>query len=125
MIDVKKEFVLWENLYSKKLTAAENRILPQNFAPATAQLERIKKYSTVNLCPDIAKMVQASILPDPLQLTPNESDVVNVSQKTVQKETTDIDESIIPIRNKTTSTQKTLQRSPLKNEDFGVLINDI
>lgn len=62
LIDVNKEEVLWQNTYYKIIGSNENRIVAQNFAPATEQLEKIKSYSTLELSPTIANLVETSIL---------------------------------------------------------------
>ena len=80
LIDVDKEQVLWQNTYYKTISSKENRMIAQNFAPATEQLEKIKSYSTFMLSPQVALMVQAKILPPPISTPKN--NIMNVSNQT-------------------------------------------
>lgn len=130
LIDVKKELVVWENLYYKKISSMENRMVAQNFAPATEQLEKIKSYSSIFLSPDIARLVAAKILPPPLPTEPGETAVVNVSN--VQKKrdvktlnSNSIQEKIVPLVNVTELKPKTVPPRRESNENYGVLINDL
>ena len=47
LVDVNKEVILWQNLYRKKITKVENRMMATNFGPAYEQLNKIKIYSTL------------------------------------------------------------------------------
>lgn len=78
LIDVKKEQVLWQNTYYKKITAVENRMVAASFAPATEQLEKIKAYSSLFLSREIAKTVESAILPPP-DIAPVGSNIIDVS----------------------------------------------
>lgn len=78
LIDVDKEFVLWQHTYYKNIASLECRIIAQNFAPATQQLEKIKFYSLYFLSPDIAKVIQEKILP-PVQ--PTQDEIIEVSDQ--------------------------------------------
>lgn len=122
LIDVKKESVEWQNLYYKKISSTENRIVAQNFAPATEQLEQIKKYSLTFLSPDIAAMVQAKIVPAPLLILPESTPVVNVS--TIQKKIEAPPEQIVPLNNTVLKTKTVVPRREM-NENYGVIINDL
>ena len=78
LIDVDKEQVIWQNTYYKNISSMESRMIAQNFAPATEQLQKVKFYSLYYLSPDVARMVQARILP---QMVPNQNNksVIDVS----------------------------------------------
>lgn len=96
LIDVEKEQVLWQGTYYKKIGSIENRMIAQNFAPATEQLEKVKFYSTYILCPEIARQIEAKILPAPIIL-PNDKPVLNVTniqQETLLNEIEDTQKSI-------------------------------
>lgn len=131
LIDVKKELVVWESLYYKKISSTENRIVAQNFAPASEQLEKIKSYSAAYLSHDIARMVEAKIIPPPLPVSPDDSSLVNISntqksQTTLQKAKVQntAPSQIIPI-NDTSLKPRTIAPRREINGDYGVLINDL
>lgn len=79
LIDVDKELVIWEGTYYKNISSMESRIVAQNFAPATEQMEKIKGYSSLFLAPNIAKKVAAEILLPPTVLPENDKNIINVS----------------------------------------------
>ncbi len=64
LVDVNQEFVIWDKTYYKKIASMEYRIIPNNFAPATEQLHKIKAYSKNDLAPLVASIVEAKILPE-------------------------------------------------------------
>lgn len=118
LIDVDKEQVLWQQTYYKNIGALESRILAISFAPATEQLERIKFYSTYLLSPNIAKMVEAKIVPQvsPLQ---NRNVFVNNASPKVESE------KIIPLKEEFELTTKPTMPVRIKTKSYGALINDI
>lgn len=81
-VDVDKEQIIWQNTYYKTISSFEDRMVAQNFAPATEQLEKIKFYSAYLLSPHIATTVEAKMFP-PILPSPkdnnNDSGIVNVS----------------------------------------------
>lgn len=116
LIDVDKEEVLWQSTYYKTISSRENRMIAQNFAPATEQLEKIKSYSSYSLCPQVALMVQTKILPPPL-LNPNGS-IIDVSN---QKENA----TVMPPPDEMELKQKIFVPSrPISNPN-GEVINDL
>ncbi len=114
LIDVDKELVIWQNTYYKKIASMENRIIPQNFAPATEQLQKVKFYSTFFLSPHIARMIQSRILPPPLPVQKME-DVVPISDtKTI----------ILPEEDTNLKPKMPIPaRTQIKN--FGAEVNDL
>lgn len=78
LIDVDKETIIWQNTYYKNIGSMESRIIAENFAPATEQLQKIKYYSLYYLAPAIASNVQEKILPPP---SLEEKNVVEVSNQ--------------------------------------------
>lgn len=115
LIDVDKEQVLWQNTFYKTISTKDGRILANNFAPATEQLEKLRAYSSYILSPQIARMVQAKILPPMLPIKPDEN-IVNVSDvKTPEP----LQEQIIELK------PKALPQRPSNSEDTGIIINDI
>jgi len=113
LIDVDKEQIIWQKTYYKTLSALSCRILAQTFAPATEQLEKIKKYSTDSLSPNIASMVELKILPPPIPLQ-QDNGIVNVSNtKTeIPQEDMDINSKVpIPARE--------------QSKTYGEMINDL
>lgn len=120
LIDVDKEQVVWQKTYYKILSTKDNRIIAQNFAPATEQLEQIKSYSTVLLTPEIAKIVEFKILPPPLPIQ-KESNVVEISNPSqnnsmgLSKEEMDLKPKAPPLRPTTSTLDK----------NTGEIINDL
>lgn len=117
LIDVDKEEVLWQGTFYKTIKAKDNRMLAMNFAPATEQLEKIKQYSLVTLAPDVAKMVQAKILPPPLPL-PNGNNIVEISDVKQVEDTPPAPIEALDLK------PKALPSRP-NTKNTGVIINDI
>lgn len=116
LIDVDKEQVLWQNTYYKTISSRECRIIAQNFAPATEQLEKIKFYSSYLLSPDIASMVETSILPPPISIPQGE--IIDISNQKQNQPIMPLPEDlelkpkiVVPMRNKSNS--------------YGAIINDL
>lgn len=118
LIDVDKELVLWQNTYYKNISALENRIVAQSFAPATEQLEKIKSYSTFLLSPQIANMVQSKILPPPILPINGTVTPVKLNMDVVNPESV-LQEENNELKN------KPMLRSRTKFESNGAIINDI
>lgn len=117
LIDVDKELVIWENTYYKSIGSMENRIIAQNFAPATEQLEKVKSYSTYFLSPDISRMVQSKILPP---VIPGEQDsIVDVSD--IKKS---VDE-VSPIQDELDIKTKNVIPQRTKKSNYGTVVNDL
>lgn len=122
LIDVKKELVLWQNTYYKTIGSMENRIVAQNFAPATEQLEKIKFYSSYLFSPIVAKTVEAKILP-PLLLGPKGEPIVEISNKKLNiKEQPEI---LIPETLELNLQPKIFNPARLRPNDYGTVINDL
>lgn len=117
LIDVDKEQVLWQNTYYKMINSKENRILAQNFAPATEQLEKIKSYSTYELCPQVAQIVQTTILPPPI-LSPD-GNIFDVSNR-------NMNEAVPPPVEELELRKKVIVKPrPSSNNANGAIINDL
>lgn len=118
LIDVDKEQVLWQNTYYKTINSIECRILAQNFAPATEQLEKIKFYSNYLLSPHIARMVTANVLPPPV-VNPKGDNIIDVSNRTPNGTIAPIQEEEADIKPKAIIPKRTQQRN------YGAIINDL
>lgn len=117
LIDVDKEQVIWQNTYYKNIGSFENRMIAQNFAPATEQLEKIKSYSMYFLSSDIARTVQTKILPPPL---PNTADnIVNVS------DTKNNSSIIVPPEEEIELNPKIIIPTRVQPKNYGEIINDL
>lgn len=116
LIDVDKEQVLWQNTYYKTLATVENRMIAVTFAPATEQLESIKAYSQNFLSLDIAKIVEAKILP-PLIAAPKSDGIVDISD--VKKESLPKDDTDLQLKTK----MPVPTRAQTKN--YGETINEL
>jgi hypothetical protein len=122
LIDVDKEQVLWQNTYYKTISSLAARILPNNFAPATEQLEKLKSYSTYMLSPHIASMVATNVLPPPIIL-PN-GKIMNISSKR-NSSGQNLNEMIMPSREETDLKPKTIIHSRKNNQNYGATLNDL
>lgn len=122
LIDVNKEQVIWQSTYYKKISSIENRIIANGFAPATEQLEKIKVYSTYFLSPEIARQVQAKILPQPI-IIPQGKPVINVSN--IQQE--ELLQQVEDGQKSLEFNQNIVAPVPSipKTENFGDTINDL
>lgn len=120
LIDVNKEFVVWQNTYYKTIGSMENRIVANNFAPATEQLEKIKFYSTYFLSPIIAQSVEGKILPPPI-LTPKGNPIVPISNTTSKPN--EKQEILIP--EELNIKPNIFVPTRLKPDDYGTIINDL
>lgn len=118
LVDVDKEQVLWQNTYYRKISASSYRIVAQSFAPCTEQLEKIKSYSLYLLSPQIASMVETSILPPPIIL-PN-GKILNVSNTNTQNP-----EDMMPSRDDIDLKPKTIIHQGKNNKTYGMNINDL
>lgn len=119
LFDVDEEKVLWQHNFYKKLAKVETRIIAQNFAPATEQLEEIRAYSQYRLSPKIAKMVKFNIIP---AMEPEkQKDIVNVS---TQKSPEVINNVINNIQEIEFKPNITAPKRPEKN-NFGEMIYDL
>lgn len=117
LIDVDKETVIWQNTYYKSIASMENRMIAQNFAPATEQLEKVRAYSTTYLSPLIASIVQSKILPPPL-LTPNGNGIIDVSNKSQA-------EIILPAQEDLNLKTKIVVPTKNTSKSYGAVINDL
>lgn len=115
LIDVDKEFVMWQHTYYKNISAMECRMIAQNFAPATEQLEKIKFYSLYYFSPDVSKIVQEKILPPVL---PNQNEIIEVSDQKQLDTTVPIPAELI-IRPKITVPKRVIQNG------CGANVNDL
>lgn len=116
LIDVDEEQVLWQNTYYKTISSRESRMIAQNFAPATEQLEKVKFYSSYLLSPHIARMVTTSVLPPPVSV-PN-GKIVNISNP-------QINETTMPIPETIDFKPKAIIHSRKNSQDYGATINDL
>lgn len=114
LIDVDKEQIIWQNTYYKILSSWQGRILAQNFAPATEQLEKIKFYSTYMLSPQIASTVEARILP-PLEPLAPDPGIVNVTNT----------QQTMPLQDDIEFKTKIFIPSRDKNKKYGENINEL
>lgn len=119
LVDVDKEQVLWQNTYYKKISANAYRMIAQSFSPCTEQLEKIKSYSLYMLSPQIANMVESSILPPPIML-PN-GQVLNINNKSGQN----LNEMTMPTREEADLKSKTIIHPRKGNQNYGMQINDL
>lgn len=116
LIDVDKEQVLWQSTYYKMINSMENRMIAQNFAPATEQLEKVKFYSTYLLSPHIARMVESSILPPAVSIP--KGNIVNISDKQTN-------ETTVPVPEETDIRPKAIMHSYKSTPNYGAVINDL
>lgn len=117
LVDVDKEQVLWQNTYYKSINTMEGRIIAQNFAPATEQLEKVRLYSTSFLSPTVAGIVQSKILPPPI-LSPGGKGIIDVSNK-IQAE------PVIPIQEDLNLKTKIVVPAKNYSKTYGAVINDL
>lgn len=120
LVDVDKEQVLWQNTYYKRISANSYRIVAQSFSPCTEQLEKIKSYSLYMLSPNIASMVESSILPPPIML-PN-GKFLDISNKNQGQNFTDI---TLPTRDEVELKSKTIIHPRKGKQEYGIQINDL
>ena len=62
LIDPNNQTVLWRNNYQKLISSRENRIIPTTYNDAAEQLEKVNKYSTKFLAPQIVQQTQLALL---------------------------------------------------------------
>lgn len=116
LIDVDKEEVIWQNTYYKTIASSDNRMMANAFAPATEQLEKIKKYSNEFFATDVAIKVAARILPPPI-LNPDGTLMINTKQTP--------EEPIIEPIQEIDLKQKVVVPTRVKSQKYGVIINDL
>lgn len=115
LIDVDKELVIWQNTYYKTISAMENRIIAQNFAPATEQLEKVKFYSMYYLSPEISRIVQAKVLPP---ILPMQNDIIPISN---EKQL----DTIIPVPEDINFKPKMSTPIRVRQNGYGAVVNDL
>ena len=116
LIDVDKEQVLWQNTYYKTLATVENRMIAVTFAPATEQLESIKAYSQNFLSTEIARIVEAKILP-PLVPGPKVTDMVDISD--IKKDALPKDDTDLQLKTKIPVPTRA------QSKNYGETVNDL
>lgn len=62
LIDPNNQVVLWQHNYQKLISSRENRMIPTTFNDSSEQLEKIKKYSTKFLTPQVVQETQLALL---------------------------------------------------------------
>ncbi len=122
LIDVNKEYVIWQNTYYKTIGAMENRMVALNFAPATEQLEKIKSYSSYYLSPSVALAVQSRILPAQLlnpQMNPQVNPIVEVSNVKPLEQVENFSKEDMILK------PKVYVPARQKSDDYGMVINEL
>lgn len=61
LIDPNNQSVLWRNNYQKLISSRENRIIATSYNDASEQLEKVNKYSTKFLAPQIVQETQLAL----------------------------------------------------------------
>lgn len=62
LIDANNQIILWQQNFQKLISSRENRIIPEAFSPNTEQLEKVKRYSTKFLAPQVVQETQLALL---------------------------------------------------------------
>ncbi|MBR1680888.1 hypothetical protein IJ707_03755, partial [bacterium] len=61
LIDPNNQSILWKHNYQKLISSRENRIIPTTYNDAAEQLEKVNKYSTKFLAPQIVQETQLAL----------------------------------------------------------------
>ncbi|MBR1942779.1 cell envelope integrity protein TolA [bacterium] len=61
LIDPNNQVILWQHNYQKLISSRENRIIPTTYNAGNEQLEKVKKYSTKFLAPQIVQETQLAL----------------------------------------------------------------
>lgn len=61
LIDPNNQSVLWQHNYQKLISSRENRIIPTTYNDASEQLEKVNKYSTKFLAPQVVQETQLAL----------------------------------------------------------------
>lgn len=62
LIDPNNQIILWHHNYQKLISSRENRIIPTTYNDAAEQMEKVNKYSTKFLAPQIVQETQLALL---------------------------------------------------------------
>lgn len=62
LIDPNNQVVLWQHNYQKLISSRENRMIPTTFDDSSEQLEKVKKYSTKFLAPQVVQETQLALM---------------------------------------------------------------
>lgn len=62
LIDANNQVVLWQENYHKLISSRENRIMTQAYSPSSEQLEKVKRYSTKFLSPQVVQETQLALM---------------------------------------------------------------
>ncbi len=62
LIDANNQIILWQENYHKLISSRENRIMTQAYSPSSEQLEKVKRYSTKFLSPQVVQETQLALM---------------------------------------------------------------
>lgn len=62
LIDANNQVVLWQENYHKLISSRENRIMTQAYSLSSEQLEKVKRYSTKFLSPQVVQETQLALM---------------------------------------------------------------
>lgn len=64
LINVNEETILWDKTFYKRIGTMESRMIAQNLAPETEQLQKIKQYSQNNFTPTVSLYIRGVLSPN-------------------------------------------------------------
>lgn len=62
LIDANNQIILWQENYHKLISSRESRIMAQAYSPSSEQLEKVKRYSTKFLSPQVVQETQLALM---------------------------------------------------------------
>ncbi len=62
LIDANNQIILWQENYHKLISSRESRIMTQAYSPSSEQLEKVKRYSTKFLSPQVVQETQLALM---------------------------------------------------------------
>ncbi len=62
LIDANNQVILWQENYHKLISSRESRIMTQTYSPSSEQLEKVKRYSTKFLSPQVVQETQLALM---------------------------------------------------------------
>lgn len=62
LIDVNNQVILWQHNYQKLISSRESRMMTTTYGDTSEQLEKVKKYSTKFLAPQVVQETQLALL---------------------------------------------------------------
>ncbi|MGN1125417.1 MAG: hypothetical protein ACI4SM_04445 [Candidatus Gastranaerophilaceae bacterium] len=108
LIDANNQIVLWQENYQKLISSREARIIPEGFSPASEQLEKVKKYSTKFIAPQVVQETQLALM----NISPYQN--LNLRPEIVKPQAISIDKAKIDAKRASVRSGRYIKKQSIK-----------